>query len=90
MGVTGEAPATVTGGLVGELKAKGQEKGEYAFDKRLAIAKQLHVGRFVLKIDGDSPVYTDLAVCASHGSPSGQIVGAADDPRWTDTFPIAR
>ena len=35
-------------------------KGEHAFDKRLAIAKQLKVGRFVLKIDGDGAVFAGL------------------------------
>jgi hypothetical protein len=34
---------------VGEWKAEGQEKGEDAFDKRLAIAKQLKVGGFIWK-----------------------------------------
>ena len=41
-----------------ELKAKGQEKDEHAFDKRLAVAQELNVGRFVLKITGDGPVFT--------------------------------
>ena len=36
---------------MGELKAEGQEKGEDAFDKRFAIAKQLIIGRFVLKVE---------------------------------------
>src|SRR5213082_2585803 len=40
MGVTGEAPAAATGGLVEELKAQGQEKGEDAFDKRLPVTKE--------------------------------------------------
>ena len=47
MGVAGQAPAAATGRLVLELKAQGQEEGEDTFDKRLAIAKQLKVGRFV-------------------------------------------
>ena len=53
MRVAGQAPAPATGGLVFQLKAEGHEKGEDTFEKRLAIAKQLKVGRFVLKIDGD-------------------------------------
>jgi hypothetical protein len=48
MGVTREAPTTATGGLVEELKAQGQDKGEDAFDKRPAIVKQLNVGGFIL------------------------------------------
>ena len=82
MRVARQAPAAATGRLVFELKAQGQEKGEHAFDKRLAIAKQLKVGRFVLKIDGDGPVFAGLAGGVAHGSPSGQMVVAADDPRW--------
>jgi hypothetical protein len=69
MGVAGASPATATGGLVFELKAKGQKKGEHAFDKRLGVAKQLNVGRFVLKIDGKGPVFASLAGCGSHGHP---------------------
>ena len=79
MGVARQAPATATGGLVFELKAKSQEKGEHAFDKRLAITQQLHVGGFVLKIDSDGPVFPSLAGCGSHGSPSGQMVDAVGD-----------
>jgi len=57
MGVTRAASTTATGGLVEELKAQGQDKGEDAFDKRPAIAKQLHVGGFILEVDGDGTVY---------------------------------
>jgi hypothetical protein len=64
------------------LKAQGQEKGEDAFDKGLAIAKQLKVGGFVVKIDSDGPVFAGLASGVWHGSSSAQIVGATDDPRW--------
>ena len=56
MGVARQAPAAATGGLVGELKAEGEEKGEDEFDKRLAIAQELKVGRFILEIDGDGAV----------------------------------
>jgi hypothetical protein len=52
-----------------ELKAKSQEKGEHAFDKRLAVAQQLHVGGFVLTSDGAGPVFTSLAGCGSPGHP---------------------
>jgi hypothetical protein len=80
----------MTGRLVFQLKAKGEEKGEDTFQERLPIAKQLNVGRFVLKIDGDGPVFTGLAGCASHGSSSGQMVSVADDPKWGNACPIAR
>jgi hypothetical protein len=38
-----------------ELKVDGQDEGEHTFDKDFAIAKQLKVGRFILKIDRDGP-----------------------------------
>jgi hypothetical protein len=53
MGVAGQAPAAATGRLVRKLEAQGQEKGEHAFDKRLAVTQELHVGRFIAEIDGD-------------------------------------
>jgi hypothetical protein len=52
-----------------ELQAKGQEKGEDTFEKRFAVAKQLKVGPFILKINRDGPVFTGLAGCGSHGHP---------------------
>src|SRR5262252_8358134 len=66
MGVAGQAPASLTGRLVFQLQAKGEEKGEHTFDKRLAITKQLKVGGFVLEIDGDRPVFAGLT---GSGSP---------------------
>src|SRR5262249_38084028 len=82
MGVTRQAPTATTGRLVGELKAQGQEESHDAFEKRLAVAKELKVGGFVVKIDGDGPVFAGLASGVWHGSPSGQVVVATDDPRW--------
>ena len=90
MRVAGQAPTSLTSRFVCKLKAKGEEKGEDAFDKRFAIAKQLIIGRFILKVDGDGPVFTGLAGGVAHGSPSSQMVGVADDPRWTHAFPISR
>ena len=49
-----------------ELKAKGEEKGEDTCDTRFAIAKQLIIGRFVLNVDGDGPVFTGLAGGVAH------------------------
>jgi len=82
MRVTRQAPAAVTGRLVLELKSDGQDERHHQVNKGLAVAKQLKVGRFMLKIDGDGPVFAGLASGVSHGSPSGQMVVAADDPRW--------
>ena len=69
MRVARQAPAPATGGFVFQLKAEGQHEGEDTFEERLAIVKQLPVGRFVLEIDGDSPVFASLAGCGSHGHP---------------------
>ena len=77
-----QAPTSLTRRLVCELQAQGQDKSHHQFHKGLAVAKQLHVGRFVLKIDGDGPIGAGLVSGVSHGSPSGQMVGATDDPRW--------
>jgi hypothetical protein len=53
-----------------QLQAKGEEKDEHTFDKRFAVAQQLKIGRFVLKINGDSPVVASLTGGGSHESPS--------------------
>ena len=82
MRVARQAPTATTGRLVCSLKAQGQDKGEHAFDKGFAIAQELTIGGFVVKIDGDGPIGAGLVSGVSHGSPSGQMVGATDDPRW--------
>ena len=63
MGVACQAPASLIGRLVFQLKAKGQEKGDHQFDTRLAIVKPLNVGRFIVEIDGDSAVVSRLCGC---------------------------
>jgi hypothetical protein len=73
-----------------ELKAEGQDEGDHEFDKGLAITKQLKVGRFMLKINRDGPVFAGLAGCIVHGTSSGQMVGTADDPKWRNTGTISR
>jgi hypothetical protein len=70
MGVAGQASTAVTGRLVFQLEAEGEEKSEHELEKRLAIAKELKVGRFVLKIDGDGPIFAGLTGGVAHGSPS--------------------
>ena len=67
--VTGQASTAVTCGLVCELKAQGEEKGHHAFDKGLAIAQELQVGRFVVKINGDGAVVPYPFARLSHVSP---------------------
>jgi len=50
-GVACQAAAPATGGFVFQLKAEGQDESKDTFQERLAIAKQLEVGRFVAEID---------------------------------------
>src|SRR5712691_10626099 len=73
MRVARQAPATATGRLVFQLKTDGQDERQYQFHKGLAVAQELNVSRFVLKIDGDGAVFTGLAGGVAHGSPSGQM-----------------
>ena len=82
MRVACETPAPATGGLVLELKAQGHDEGKDTFEERLPIAQQLQIGRFVLKINRDGPVFAGLTGGVAHGSPSGQMVVADDDLRW--------
>src|SRR5262245_61813134 len=63
MRVARQASATTTHRLVFQLKAKGQDACDHKFDKRLAIAQQLQVGRFILKINRDSPVFAGPFGC---------------------------
>jgi hypothetical protein len=60
MGVVCRSPASLSGRLVFQLKAKGQEKGDHQYDKRLAIVKPLNVGRFIVEIDGDGAVVSRM------------------------------
>src|SRR5262252_4504801 len=70
MGVARQAPAPITGGLVLQLEAEGQQEGEDALEKRLTIAQQVEVGGFVSKIDRHSAVVSRQFGCAAHVSPS--------------------
>src|SRR5262245_61139384 len=70
MRVARQASAPATGGFVFQLKAESHDKGEDTFEERLAIAQQLKIGCFVLKIDGEGPVFTALAGSVAHGYPS--------------------
>src|SRR6516164_6190995 len=47
MRVARQAPTAVTGHLVEELKAEGEEEREHDFNKGLPVAEQRKVGRFV-------------------------------------------
>ena len=82
MGVTREAPAAATGGLMEKLKAQAQEKGEDAFDKRLPIAKELKVRCFVSKVNRDGPVFAGPFGCGAHLLPLSYQVSGVDETRW--------
>jgi hypothetical protein len=77
-----ENSAAATGRLVCELKAQGQDEGEHAFDKRLAVATQLRVCHFVVKIDGDSLVFAGLMGLVFPGISSRHWVFAVYDTTW--------
>jgi hypothetical protein len=79
MRVACQAPAAATGRLVSQLKAKRQEEGEHALEKRLAITQQLKVGGFVLEIDGDRPIFAGRFGGLPHVSPPGHQVSSADE-----------
>ena len=82
MRMAGQAPPAVTGRLVCELKAEGQEEGEHTFDKRLAVAKQLKVGRFVPKIDSDGAVFSRRLGRCAHVLPLCHQVSSAEETQW--------
>jgi hypothetical protein len=82
MGVAGQAPAAATGGLVFQLKAERHDEGDDTFEERLTIAKELEVGRFVLKIDSDGAVFSCRFGRGTHVSPLCPQVLEADETRW--------
>ena len=84
-----QAPTAVTGRLVEELKAEGEKEREYEFNKGLAVAKQLKVGRFVSKIDGDGPVFAGPFGGCAHVSPLCHQVLYADETPWGEHIEIA-
>jgi hypothetical protein len=63
MRVARHPPAAVTGGLGLQLKADREDESHHPFDKGLAVATQLNVGRFIMKIDGDRVVLPRLGGC---------------------------
>jgi hypothetical protein len=60
-GVVRDAPADMTGSLVGELTAQGEEQSEDACDKRWAVAQERNVGRCIVESDGDGAIVPRLA-----------------------------
>src|SRR4029453_10702335 len=82
MRVTRHESSPATGRLVFQLKANRQDKGERKLEKRLAVAKQVIVGRFIVEIDGDGAVLPSPCRCCAHVSPPGHQVSSADETRW--------
>jgi hypothetical protein len=82
MRVARQAPAAATGRLVCELNPEGQDERQHPFDNRLAVAQQLNVGRFVLKIDGDGPVFSRRCGRCVQVSPLYHQVSSAEETRW--------
>jgi hypothetical protein len=78
MGVAGET-AAVTQGFVIELEAKSQEKGQNEVNERFAIAQQLKVGGFIVKIDGEGTVLAGRFGALSHVSSSVEMAVGADE-----------
>jgi hypothetical protein len=82
MGVARQASAPITGRLVFQLKANGQNKGEDTFDQRLAVCNEVEVGRFVSKIDGDSAVLSPWFGRRTHVSSPCHQVSQAEETQW--------
>ena len=63
-----------------QLKAQGHHEGQDTFEERLAIAKQLQVGRFVVKIDGDSAVVSRQFGRCAMCPPCGKVLVSWETP----------
>lgn len=90
MRVARQAPAPATGRFVPELTAQGEDEREHQLDKRLAIVKQLNVGRFIVEIDGDGTAVPRPFGCFAHVSPPDHQVSEADETRWRQHVEISR
>ena len=69
MGVAGQTAVAATGGLVGQLEADREDKGEDELDEGRAVADQLKVMALVVKIDGDGAVFSRRFGPVAHVSP---------------------
>src|SRR5919108_5169084 len=90
MGMARQAPSPATGCLVFELKAEGHDEGQYAFEERLPIAKQLEVRRFAPEIDGDGAVFSGWFRRCAHVSPPCHQVSLAGETQWRERVEISR
>src|SRR2546426_1730601 len=82
VGVARQAPASAAGRLVLQLKTDGQNKSRHTFEKRLAVAKQLEVSRFVPEIDSDGAVFSYRFGRCAHVSPLCHQVLSAEETQW--------
>ena len=82
MRVARQAPAAATRRLVFQLKTDGQDKSHHTFEKRLAVAKQLEVSRFVPEIDSDGAVFACRFGRCAHVSPLWHQVSKAGETPW--------
>ena len=69
-----QASTITTQRLVFELKAARQDECDHEFDKRLAIAKELSVGRCIVQIHGAGAVVPRPGGRCTHMLPSGHQV----------------
>jgi hypothetical protein len=67
--MTRQASSPITGRLMLELEAEGQEEGEHTFNTRLAVCTQAEGRGFVSKIDGDRAVFAPRFGRCAHVSP---------------------
>jgi hypothetical protein len=65
-----------------ELKAEGQDEGQYTFEKCFPIAQQLEVRRFGPEINGDGAVFSRRLSCGAHVSPLYHQVSSAEEIQW--------
>src|SRR2546425_1203321 len=82
MRVARQASAAATGRLVFQLKPQREDERQHQFHKGLAVAKQLKVGRFILEISSDGPVFARRFGRCAHVLPPGHQVSSADETRW--------
>src|SRR5262245_15100056 len=77
-----QAPTAVTGRLVFQWEAEGEEEGEHAFEKRLPICYQAKIRCFVSKIDGDGAVFSGRFRRCAHVSLPGYQGAEGGETRW--------
>ena len=81
MGVTCQVPSSITGRLVLQLKAEGEEERQHTFEKRLALVTKLKIGLLVPKINGDGPLFSRRFGCCAPVLPLCRQVSSADGTR---------